>query len=246
MRTPLAIARLQFLEAGILAPDPLAGGEADARRRPSRSPRSGPAGTPDCSGRRRRASPRSRRARRARRCAPPPIDRTNSAWRSCRRLTVLLHQRRQPLGGRIGRAVIDVDDFVGPAAVERAAISAISGATLSASLRTGTTMETATASVSEGGKSALVWLVWEDPEPGYRAAWRRPLLWGGSAPGNPFEAPGRGPDKGHNAAVALDRKAEPAGRKPVAHEHRADDADQRARRRRRSDDGPAAPAGSPQ
>ena len=35
-------------------------------------------------------------------------------------LTVLLHQLRQPFGGRIRRAVIDIDDFVGPAAVERA------------------------------------------------------------------------------------------------------------------------------
>ena len=36
-------------------------------------------------------------------------------------------------------------------------------------------------------------------------AWRRPLLWGGSAPGNPFETPRRRPNKGHNGAVALDR-----------------------------------------
>src|SRR5882672_1963675 len=105
-------------------------------------------------------------------------------------------------------------------------ISATSGATFSASLRTGTTMETATAPLSEVVKSALIWLVWQGPEPGISAAWRRPLLWGESAAGNPFEAPGRGPYKGHNGAVALDRKPEPAGRKPVTHEHRADDADQ--------------------
>src|SRR5258705_7860663 len=105
-------------------------------------------------------------------------------------------------------------------------ISATSGATLSASLRTGTTMETATALLSEVVKSALIWLVWKGPEPGISAAWRRPLLWGESAAGNPLEAPGRGPYKGHNGAVALDRKPEPAGRKPVTHEHRADDADQ--------------------
>ena len=34
-------------------------------------------------------------------------------------IAALLHQGREPLGGRIGRAVIDVDDFIGPAAVER-------------------------------------------------------------------------------------------------------------------------------
>src|SRR5438445_10007884 len=107
-------------------------------------------------------------------------------------------------------------------------ISATSGATFSASLRTGTTMETATAPLSEVVKSALIWLVWKGPEPGISTAWRRPLLWGESAAGNPFEASGRGPYKGHNGAVALDRKPEPAGRKPVTHEHRADDADHRA------------------
>src|SRR5439155_4996891 len=101
-----------------------------------------------------------------------------------------------------------------------------SGATFSASLRTGTTMETATAPLSEVVNSALIWLVWKGPEPGISAAWRRPLLWGESAAGNPFEARGRGPYKGHNGAVALDRKSEPPGRKPVTHEHRADHADQ--------------------
>jgi hypothetical protein len=39
-------------------------------------------------------------------------------------------------------------------------ISAISGATLSASLRTGTTMETATGALSEEGKSILIVLGW--------------------------------------------------------------------------------------
>ncbi len=31
----------------------------------------------------------------------------------------LLHQFREPLAGRIGGAVIDIDDLVGPSAVER-------------------------------------------------------------------------------------------------------------------------------
>jgi hypothetical protein len=35
-------------------------------------------------------------------------------------MTVPLHQRVQPLGGGIGRAIIDIDDFVRPPAVERA------------------------------------------------------------------------------------------------------------------------------
>jgi hypothetical protein len=31
----------------------------------------------------------------------------------------LLHDRGKPLGGGVGRAVIDIDDLIGPAAVER-------------------------------------------------------------------------------------------------------------------------------
>src|SRR4030081_1296368 len=108
------------------------------------------------------------------------------------------------------------------------AISAINGATLSASLRTGTTMETATAAWSEQGKSAL--LAWVSIVAGtVRAGGHGDrFLWGESAPGNPFEASGRGSGQRHNGTVLMDRKAEPAGGKPVAHDHRADDADERA------------------
>ena len=41
------------------------------------------------------------------------------ACSDCRKLSMLLHHRREPLGGRIGRAVIDIDDFMDPAALER-------------------------------------------------------------------------------------------------------------------------------
>src|SRR3954447_7604001 len=106
----------------------------------------------------------------------------------------------------------------------------------SASLRTGTTMETANAAWSEEGKSALSVglglerLAWTlKPEPVPSGASRRPLLWGERASGNPFEPSGRGSNQCHNGAVLVDRKPEPAGRKPVAHEHRADGSDQRAR-----------------
>src|SRR4051812_36418053 len=112
-------------------------------------------------------------------------------------------------------------------------ISAISGATLSASLRTGTTMETATGVLSEEGKSRLIVFSWMKEHQGWNKAGTggrgflptlgRPLLWGGSAPGNPFEPSGRGSRQRHNGAVAVDRKSEPSGREPVAHEHRADD-----------------------
>ncbi len=71
-------------------------------------------------------------------------------------ITALFHDRCDPFGRRVGRAVIDVDDFVSPSPSSAAAISAISGATFSASLRTGTTMETATTALSEETNEALV------------------------------------------------------------------------------------------
>ena len=55
------------------------------------------------------------------------------------------------------------------------------------------------------------------------------FLWGGRAAGNPFEAFQRGAGKRYNGPIAPDGEPETAGRKPISHEHRADDADQRAR-----------------
>src|SRR3954463_9589388 len=96
-------------------------------------------------------------------------------------------------------------------------------------------METATAVWSEEGKSALIgWAgvgsacIGLKPEPVPSGASRRPLLWGERASGNPFEASRGGPNQRHNGAVTLDRKSEPPGREPVAHEHCADRAHQRA------------------
>src|SRR4051794_28595888 len=109
-----------------------------------------------------------------------------------------------------------------------AAISAISGTTLSASLRTGTTMETATAAWSEKDKSGLLaWvsMVAGTVRPGGRGV---RFLWGETAAGNPFEASRGGAGQRHNGAVPVDRKAQPAGGEPVTHHHRADDADERA------------------
>ena len=65
-------------------------------------------------------------------------------------------------------------------------ISAISGATFSASLRTGTTMETATAPLSELVKSELVWLVWKDPEPGISVRLAASAFMGRKRLGQPF------------------------------------------------------------
>ena len=110
--------RLQ-LETGVLASDPLACRVARRGRRRFRPPNS-PAGTPDCSARRRRAWPRWRRAPPApRSCAPPHCPVAGSL--RCRSWRMLLHQRSQRrFCGRIRRAVINVDDLVGPPAVERA------------------------------------------------------------------------------------------------------------------------------
>ena len=41
------------------------------------------------------------------------------ACRIWRRFAARLHQGGEPLGGRIGGAVIDIDDLIGPSAVER-------------------------------------------------------------------------------------------------------------------------------
>src|SRR5262245_46170957 len=105
------------------------------------------------------------------------------------------------------------------------AISAISGARLSCSLRTGTTMETATVAVSGEDKSTL-WVGWTA---GSRGGPARGLLWTRRASGNPFEALQGGARQRHNAAVALDGKAEAARREPVAHDHGPEHADQAAR-----------------
>src|SRR5207237_3750976 len=52
------------------------------------------------------------------------------------------------------------------------------------------------------------------------------FLWGKQPPGNPFDAPERGPRQRVHAAVCIDRKPEPARREVVAHEpcaHGTDD-----------------------
>src|SRR5690349_12724502 len=93
---------------------------------------------------------------------------------------------------------------------------------LSASLRTGTTMETEGWDVDKGGS----WLEWGAP--GTAAPDRQPLLWGGCPAGNPFEAPRDRSRKRHDGAVGTDGKREPARREPVAHRHGAHHAQQGA------------------
>ena len=221
-------ARLQLLEAGVLAPDPLAGREADAaaalldRRDQVRQERRivlAVAVERRHDGAARGAHAAAHRRRLTGRNGMPELP----------QLRVLLHQRRQPLGGRVRRAVIDIDDLVGPAAVERGRRFPRSAARRCPPrcARAQRWKRRPHLCRKMSNRHSSGWFG-QTRNRAYRAAWRRPLLWGESAPGNPFEAPGRGPDKGHNGAVALDRKSEPPGRKPVAHEHRADDADQRA------------------
>ena len=122
-------------------------------------------------------------------------------------LTVLLHQRSQPLGGRVRRAVIDVDDLVGPAAIERTddfrnqrrnVVGLVAHRHYD-----GNGNRTSVGSSQIGTR--LVGLK-KTRNRAYLVARRRPLLWGESAPGNPFEASRRGSNQGHNAAVVPDRK----------------------------------------
>src|ERR1700722_15432665 len=74
-----------------------------------------------------------------------------------------------------------------------AAISAINGLTFSASLRTGTTMETATAAVSEDGTSTLIVLNWPAAGP-IASAFTASASYGADASrATPLRAPSEGP-----------------------------------------------------
>src|SRR6185437_16083066 len=108
-----------------------------------------------------------------------------------------------------------------------AAISAISGAIFSASLRTGTTMDTATPAGSGEGKSALV--VWGGLRTGLWPAFPGRhhgdrFLWGESAPGNPFGGP-RLPWR--DGTALTDDESQTAGREPVPDQHRTGQSDHR-------------------
>src|SRR5260370_31979134 len=103
------------------------------------------------------------------------------------------------------------------------AISSTSGAMLPASLRTGTTMETA-GGAPLAGVSLMVCPTW--PRHGRLASWNSAsFLWGDKRPGNPFDARERGTGHRPNGSICADNEGKPARRIPIAYQQHADHAD---------------------
>src|SRR5882672_4860271 len=98
-------------------------------------------------------------------------------------------------------------------------ISVTRGAMLPASLRTGTTMETA---------GVLAWfmvsglLLSSQATPITRVTNRASFLWGDEAAGNPLDACPGGPWQGMRDTLRVDDEAKVAPRKPVTHDQCAD------------------------
>jgi hypothetical protein len=95
------------------------------------------------------------------------------------------HDGREPVGGGIRRAVIDIDDFIGPSAVERGRDFRDQRCNIVGLVAHGNNDRDSNGlSVGQGQ--------FIDRFDGFAA----PLLWGGWSPGNPFAAfygcPGRG------------------------------------------------------
>src|SRR5690349_9129518 len=98
-------------------------------------------------------------------------------------------------------------------------ISVTNGAMLPASLRTGTTMETA---------GVLAWSMVSGPllpsqvAPVTRVTNRASFLWGDEVAGNPLDACPRGPRQSVRDAMSVDNEAQVAPCKPVVDDQRAD------------------------
>src|SRR5262252_9783078 len=103
------------------------------------------------------------------------------------------------------------------------AISSTSGAMLPASLRTGTTMETA-GGAPLASVSLMVCPTW--PRHGRLASCNSAsFLWGDKRPGNPFDARERGTGHRPNGSICSDNEGKPARRIPIAYQQHADHAD---------------------
>src|SRR5262245_15768870 len=116
---PVGELRLQFLEAGVLAPDPLAGRKADAPAaafdRRDQIRQEGRIVLTIAIQRRHDDTPRGPHATAHRRRLPGGCSVLQLAD-----LAVLFHQFSQPVGSRIRRTVVDVNDLIRPALAERA------------------------------------------------------------------------------------------------------------------------------
>src|SRR6266508_321293 len=102
-----------------------------------------------------------------------------------------------------------------------AAISSTNGAMLSASLRTGTTMETAGA-VALAKISLMICPTWRCD--GRRASCQGELLWGDQLAGNPFEARKRGTGPWSNGYIGAKHEGESPRCIPIAYQQRTNHA----------------------
>src|SRR6266516_6613074 len=101
-----------------------------------------------------------------------------------------------------------------------ATISSTSGAMLPASLRTGTTIETA-GGAALASVSLMICPTW--PRHGRLASWlSASFLWGDKLPGNRFDACERRTGQWPNDSIYAEHEGEPARRVPIAHQQRAD------------------------
>src|SRR5215813_6945921 len=104
------------------------------------------------------------------------------------------------------------------------AISSTNGAMLPASLRTGTTIETA-GGAALASVSLMICLTW--PRHGRLASCNSAsFLWGDKRPGNPFDACERRTGQWPNDPIPLKHESKPARRIPIAHQQRADRTDE--------------------
>src|SRR5215469_7720532 len=104
-----------------------------------------------------------------------------------------------------------------------AAISSTSGAMLSASLRTGTTTETAGAALA----NVSLMICPARLRGGGLASCRERFLWGDKLPGNPFDARERRAGPWSNRALRADHASQPPRGIPIAHHQRAERAGDR-------------------
>ena len=166
------------------------------------------------------------------------------ACRICRRLARCFHERGKPLGGRVGRAVIDIDDLVGPAAVERGWRSPRSAAPR-CRLRCAREQRWKRPPLLGRKKANRRSWFGIGPAAGHRRVGRCGVrFYGAEAPrATLLRRPERGPRQRHDGAVAADRETRAGARRtssaPTSRRSRRPG----RRRPRRSDDAPAAPGG---
>ena len=103
-------------------------------------------------------------------------------------IAALLHERREPLGGGVGRAVIDVDDLISPAAIERGRDLGNQRRDIVGLVAHGHNDGNGHRSLVGRSQIGAHILGWSGPraEPALIRRLRRPLIMGRMRPGQPF------------------------------------------------------------